>query len=106
MALLRSPPDTVRVEPDRLPGRRRESNLGFPITTRMGERRALDHIVLDVEVAAIHVHARFAVPDEEAGCIAAVAQDEPAVEEEVEAVGDGSGSAWDVLNSGSGRHRR
>ena len=72
----------------------------------MGKRRALDDIILDVEIAAIHVHPRIALADEEAGRIAAMAQEEPAVENEIEAVGVSSGSAWVTLSSGSGRHRR
>src|SRR5215218_3001426 len=53
----------------------------------MSERRALDDIILDVEVAAIHVHVGIAMADEKAWRVSAMAQDEPSVEDEIEAVG-------------------
>ena len=72
----------------------------------MGERRPLDDVILDVEIATIHVHPCIALPDEETRRIAAMTQEEPSVENEIEAVGGRSGSAWETLSSGSGRHRR
>ena len=55
----------------------------------MRQRRALDDIILDVEIAAIHVHPRVALADEQARGVAAVAEDQPVVENEVEAVRGG-----------------
>ena len=72
----------------------------------MGERRPLDDVILDVEIAAIHVHPCVALPHEEARRIAAMTQDEPPVENEIEAVGGRLDLHGTTLNSGSGRHRR
>ena len=53
----------------------------------MGERRPLDDVILDVEIATIHVHPCIPLPHEETRRIAAMTQEHPSVENEIEAGG-------------------
>src|SRR3954471_1786650 len=74
------------VDPSRLPGSSRKGNVRAG-HDGVGQWCALEDVILDLEISAIHIDAGIPLSDIKTGCTGTMAQDEPAVENEIEAVG-------------------